>query len=386
MKAFLLAHKAEAGIFGAMLLVVLAVLAFAVTAWDDQFVVLTANGVSYPTATVEQVLSEDLSHEEGTSRYLGSQTLMVRIDSGPYQGETVEADNSLSATHNVLGRVGGRVVIKAERQDGVTPYYSVFNYDRTPGIVAILAVFAVSMVLVGGTKGLRSLLGLAFALFVIVAFLLPALYRGIPPIAAGLAAAAVITLFSMLLLNGWSRKTLASIASTIAGLAAAVAVYLAFTALLNVSGFNQESAEELIIVQQATGLDVQQILFVSVLISALGAVMDMCMSIATSLFEMKERHPEMTARQMVASGFSIGRDMIGTMCQTLILAFTGSSLTSLLVLISYGIDFNQLLSSDYMAIEFIHSFVGGIAVILCVPITSLICARACQAQSVSSAR
>lgn len=357
-----------------MLIVVAAVTVFASSSVDDRFVVLTANGVSYPAATVEEVVSENLAQEEGTGRYLGSQQLKVRIDSGEYKGETVVAENSLSATHNVLGRVGGRVIIKAERQEGVTPYYSVFNYDRMPGTLAILAIFAVCMVLVGGTKGARSLVGLSFALFMIVGFLLPALYRGVPAIVAGLVASVVITVFCMLLLNGPSRKTFAAIASTSGGLLASIAVYLLFSWFMFVSGFNQDSAEELIIVQQATGLDVQGTLFVGVIISALGAVMDMGMSIATSLFEMKGQHPQMDARQVVRFGFAIGRDMIGTMCQTLILAFAGSSLASLLVLMSYGIDFNQLLSSDYMAIELIHSFVGGIAVVLCVPLTSFVSA------------
>lgn len=357
---------------GAMLVIVVATLAFALTR-DTSFQLLTANGISYPVATVTRVVAEDLTPEEGTGRYLGAQTLEVRIESGPYAGETVEAANSLSADHNVLGRVGERLIIKVERQEGVTPYYSVFNYDRVPASAGILAVFAVAMVAVGGMKGLRSMIGLAFALFMVVCFLLPAIFSGLPAIPAGLAAMVVITVFSMLLLNGWSAKTYAAIVSTVLGLVAAMAVYLAFSAILRVSGFNQESAEELIIISRATGLDVQQTLFVGVLVASLGAVMDMCMSIATALFELREQRPDITRGELMASAVNVGRDMIGTMCQTLILAFTGSSLTSLLVLVAYGVEFAQLISSDYMAIELLHSFVGGIAVVLCVPIVALVC-------------
>lgn len=357
----------------AMLAVVVAVFFFAQSR-DTSFQLLTANGVSYPSATVTRVVSEDLTPEEGTGRYLGCQTLEVRIESGEFAGETVEAANSISADHNVLGRVGERVIIKAERQEGVTPYYSVFNYDRILPSAGILIAFAVCMVVVGGLKGARSMIGLAFALYMVVCFLLPAIFSGLPAIPMGLITMVVITVFSMLLLNGWSEKTYAAIASTVLGLLAAMAVYLAFSALLRVSGFNQGSAEELIIISRVTGLDVQQTLFVGVLVASLGAVMDMCMSIAASLFELREQDPGISRRQIMVSAFNVGRDMIGTMSQTLILAFTGSSLTSLLVLVAYGVEFTQLISSDYMAIELLHSFVGGIAVVLCVPIVAVICA------------
>ena len=375
MKKRLFSCRAEIETLAAMAAIVLAVLAFGGLG-DGAFQMFTANGITYPTATVDKVLSEDLQAEEGTGRYLGSQTLLVTLHGGKRDGEQVEVVNNIAADHNVLARVGGRVVVKAENQEGLEPFYSVFNYDRAPGITALVVVFAACMALVGGTKGVRSLLGLAFALFMVVAFLLPAIYGGASPIAMGLVTAVAVTVSSMVLLNGWSAKTGAAIASTTLGLGAAVAVYLVFSALLHVSGYNQEGAEELIIIQQGTGLDVYGTLFTGVLIASLGAVMDMCMSIATSLFEIRAMHTEMPVRGLVVSGFAIGRDMIGTMCQTLILAFTGSSLTSLLVLISYGVDVNQLLSSDYMAIELLHSFVGGIAVVLCVPITAAVCALA----------
>lgn len=364
----------------AMVLVIAAALVFSQTR-DMSFRLLTADNTTYPTATVEQVINEELEPEEGTGRYLGTQELLVKIDSGASAGSEVQVTNSLSATHNVLGKVGEHLIIKAEEQEGVTPYYSVFNYDRVPAIVGTLVAFAVLMGLVGGAKGLRSLLGLVFAVLMVACFLLPAIYSGLPALPVCLVTAAIITVFSMLLLNGWSKKTYAAIVSTMLGVVASMVAYLVLSAVLQVSGFNQESAEELILVQQTTGLDVGQTLFVGVLVASLGAVMDLCMSIAASLFELANKHPGLGFSDVVRSGFSVGGDMIGTMCQTLVLAFVGSGLPSLLVLVAYGVDPMQLLSSDYLAIELIHSFVGGMAVVLCVPITAVVCARFLQKSS-----
>ncbi|MBY4797451.1 YibE/F family protein [Collinsella sp. AGMB00827] len=373
MKDRLISHRRDLLTVLLMLAVIAGSLWFASTR-DTSFTMLTANGITYPEATIVRVQEEHLDREEGTNRFLGHQVLEVRLETGMGAGETVLAENSLSADHNVLGRVGERVIIKAERQEGIAPYYSVFNYDRMGKSALVFGLFALCMVVVGGLKGLRSMIGLAFAMLMIILLLVPAVFSGIPAVPAGLAVMIIITIFSMLLLNGWSPKTYAAIGSTVLGMAVAAGVYVLFSSILVVSGFNKGDAEELILIAQTTGLDVQATLFVGVLVASLGAVMDMCMSIATALFELKDQHPTLSRTQMVTSAFNMGRDMIGTMCQTLILAFTGSSLTSMLVLMAYGVDMAQLISSDYMAVELLHSFVGGIAVIACVPVTAFVCA------------
>lgn len=379
------AHVVELATIAAMTAIVVVVLVFGGLK-TASFRMFAKNGITYPVATVTRIVSEDVAEEEGTGRYLGSQKVEVRIEDGVNAGKTVVAFNQMSADHNVLARVGEKLIVQAENQEGLEPHYSIYNYDRIPGIAAIVGVFALSMVLVGRTKGLRSLLGLAFSLFMIVMFLLPLMFNGVSPILASLLTAAIITVCSMLLLNGGSRKTAAGIASTLLGLLAATLVYLAIAAVLQVSGFNDEGAEELVILQQSTGVQVQQVLFAGVLVASLGAVMDMCMSIASSLFELKQVHTELTARQMVASAFSIGGDMIGTMCQTLIMAFAGAGISSLLLLLAYGIDFNQFMTSDYLAVELIHSFVGAIAVVLCVPITALVSAWQFEGASLRGSR
>ena len=102
--------------------------------------------------------------------------------------------------------------------------------------------------------------------------------------------------------------------------------------------------------------------------------MDTAMSIASSLFEILSVEPKMKQKELFASGINIGRDMIGTMCQTLILAFTGSSVAFLLVMLSYNTRFHQFLSSEFLAVELLQALTGSLAVILTVPITAYISA------------
>lgn len=335
-----------------------------------EYIMYTSESSTYERGVVTRILAEELSQEEGSNRYRGVQTLKVAMKSGSLKGQEIEVKNELSATHNIATGVGQRLIIKVDAPEGLEPYYTVFNYDRTVGISMILVMFAVFMILVGGRKGVKSMIGLCFALFLIIDFLLPTVYHGWSPIGMGIICAFLIAVFSMLLLNGFSEKTFTAITATMTGVILAAVFYYIFSGILHLGGFNLEEAEELIIVQGATGLKVGQTLFTGILIASLGAVMDMTMSVASALFEMKEIHPEMYMTEVFRSGISIGQDMIGTMCETLILAFAGSSITALLVMIAYGAQFNQILSSDYVAIELIHSLTGSMAVILSVPITA----------------
>ncbi len=335
----------------------------------------TSDAISFQKGRVQSVDTEKLSPAPGeTNRFLGTQELTVRMTEGPWKGQDKKITNNLSNTHNIRVSPGQRVVVKVDHPENAEPYLTIYNYDRTMGILAIVLVFVAAMALVGRAKGVKSVVGLLFTLVFIFTFLLPMIYHGYSPILVCVATILVTASFSMLLLNGLSRKTAVAIGSTMLGVLIAAAFYGIFSMILHVNGYNLEEAEELILIHQNTGLQIPQILFVGILIASLGAVMDMTMSVASSLYEIKQIHPARTPREIVRSGMEIGRDMIGTMCETLILAFAGTGLTTMLVLVAYGAQFDQLLSSDYLGIELLHSVTGSMAVVASVPITALLSA------------
>ena len=188
------------------------------------------------------------------------------------------------------------------------------------------------------------------------------------------AALAVCTLVSLLLLNPPSPKTWAAMLSTLAGVALAGGVFYLFSTLLHLSGMNDTNGEGLVLVAGQTGLELHWLLLVAVLISSLGAVMDVALSLASSLHELREADGKMSGLQLFAAGMRIGRDMIGTMSNTLILAFAGEAVTTLLLLMAYGWHSSQLFASDYAAIQVAQGVASTLGVVLGVPITSGICA------------
>jgi uncharacterized membrane protein len=340
----------------------------------EPYLMYNSDTITYEKGTVTAIADERLEPVDGMpGRMLGGQRITVRLTGGAQKGQEITFDNNLSYDHNVRVRTGQAVIVKADRPENITPFYTLYNYDRTSGLWLVALIFIALMLLVGRAKGLRSALGLLISLFFIAAFLLPAIYRGWSPVWMSILTAFAISVFSLLLLNGFDRKTLTAVAATVAGVLVAALFFFFLSALLHLTGYDISESEELILISRHTGLQIGQVLFAGVLIASLGAVMDTTVSIAASLYEMKEARPDMRPQALFRSGMTVGRDIIGANCQTLILAFVGSSLAMLLVLISYGTRFDQFLSSNYLAVEIVHGIAGSIAVILAVPITAGLC-------------
>ncbi|MDR1116844.1 MAG: YibE/F family protein [Oscillospiraceae bacterium] len=331
--------------------------------------------ISYEKAAVTAVLSESVEPAGGMPGWsLGNQEVTVRFKNGPMKGQEVTLSNDLSTTHNIYVKPGQPVIVKADRPEGISPYYTLYNYDRMPGLLAVLAVFVVFMLLVGRFKGLRSVLGLGISMFFIFALLLPAIYRGWPPVAMSIVTVLLIAVFSILLLGGFSGKSYTALAAVSAGILLSALFFAVISALLKLTGYNIGEAEELILVSRETGLKIGDVLFAGVLVASIGAVIDMSVSVAASMYEIREKQPGIDLKELFRSGMSIGRDMIGAQCMTLIMAFVGSSLATLLSLIAYGARLDQVLSSDYMAVETAHGITGSLTVIVAVPLTAGLCA------------
>ena len=329
--------------------------------------------MSYYKARVDQVVSETLSADNlEPGRNLGTQEILVTLQEGPNAGQQVEILNYLNRTQNVEVSQGQTVIVCADEPENADPVYTVYSYYRNPAILGIILFFGALILLVGRGTGAKSLLGLAYTIFAVLLFLLQAIFHGLPSVPITLLTVTVTTIVSLLLMGGASKKSLAAILSTISGLLLSTGVFAVFQGLLHISGYTMDEAESLLLVTQATGLDLGNLLLVSVLISSLGAVMDMSMSVASPLEEIHRLNPEHGFAQLVRSGMNIGRDTIGTMTNTLIMAFTGTALTTMLVLMGYGWSFQQLLNSNYLAMELAQSIASTTGVVLTVPVTSLI--------------
>lgn len=328
----------------------------------------------YEQGIVVEISDSELHYDEELKIYLGTQNLKVQMTEGSEKGSVIEVTNYLTKTHNVLAKQNMSLIINADRPEQVEPYYTVYNYDRRFALIACVAVLFAAIFCIGGGKGVRAVCGLMYSLFVIVGFLLPAVFSGWSPIWTGILTAVLSTAVTLLLLNGQSKKTLAAILATTIGMIFALIFFKIMSALVHIDGFSSAEAEGLILVNEGTGLQIKDVLFAGVLISSLGAIMDVGMSIVSALYEVYLHNPTLNKREIFHSGIEIGKDMIGTMTNTLILAFVGSAFITLLVFISYQVQFDQLINSNYLCIEIAQGICGTFGIVLTIPAASAIMA------------
>ena len=334
----------------------------------------------FAVAKVTDVLYDDAQPQDWTEGLrLGTQLLELEICTGAYKGTVLESYNYLSAYANVDCSVGTRVIVRLDLNDAGKPYVlSIPNYDRGGVLLGMLVVFALLLIAIGGKKGVMALLGLAYTLAGIWFLLIPLVLRGVPSIPASVAIAALTAAASLLMLTGFTRKTLCTGLGCVCGVAAAGLFAWAVGQITPISGFNMGEAEELVLRAYDSPMEIRGLLVSGILIAALGAVMDVAMSIASACNELTVVDPGITAGQLFRSGINIGRDAMGTMANTLILAFAGASFNVLLLFQVYGYPLIQIINSDAMAIELIQSVAGSVGIVLTVPLVSLFSALLLQ--------
>ena len=313
----------------------------------------------YAPARVTAVLSdnaqEDFENAEG--RRVGDQELEIRILSGDHKDEIMTVTNYMSALFNVDVQQGDRIIVRIMTDENGSYYASVFNYDRGIVLGGFLLVFFILLAALGGKKGLGALAGLLLTLGCIWFILIPCLLRGAPAIPVTIAVSAVSAAAGLIFLNGYSKKTFCAVCGCVGGvLAAGIAAAVAGT-LSPMNGFNMQEAENLILYGAHEGL------------------MDVALGIASSVWEMKKQNPDASAGSLFRSGMQIGKDAMGTMANTLILAFAGSSLNMLILVQTYDIPFLQLINTDSIALEVVQSVAGSVGILLTVPLVAFISAR-----------
>ncbi len=336
-----------------------------------------AEYMEYENAEVEQILSDSTEADPvSEGHFRGNQKLIVRVKTGQYAGEQMMADNTVGPIYGCPMAVGDGVTVGISTYSDGTVRCYVYEYNRFPGLLLVVAAFLLVTVLVGGKVGLKSLVSLGLTVAALIFILLPLLLKGWPTIGTTFLISVLVTAATFVILGGVDKKTVCACLGTLAGIALATLFGLAAQSWLRIDGYRQEYAEALLQLRQTeeSGIGITGLITAGVIVSALGAVMDVAMSISSAIQELTRVNPDLTAKDLMKSGMNIGRDMVGTMTNTLILAILGSGLTLVVYIYSLGLQPWQLLSSPYMSLEAISGVASSIGVMLAVPFTAAICA------------
>lgn len=381
-QTFPLTRRRRLEIAIALILLLALVLWSAVLQWTDKERDATAaRKRTFAVARVVDILYDDAEAQDWTEgRRVGQQQLEVELLSGPWKGLVLECSNYLSVYSNIDAREGTRIIVRLDVDDETQPYIiSVPNYDRTPMLAGLLLIFAALLVIIGGKKGVMALLGLVYTLLSLWLILIPMVLRGADPILTAILIVALTTTASLFLLTGWSKKTLCASLGCTGGVAVAGLFAAAAGAVSPFNGFNMTEAEDMVLRAFDYDLHISGLFVSGILIASLGAVMDVAMSIASSCWELRELNPQLSRAALFRSGMNIGRDAMGTMANTLILAFAGSSLNTLLLLQVYDYPFIQIFNTDAIAEELIRGVAGSIGIILTVPLVAVLSSQLMKA-------
>lgn len=333
---------------------------------------LADDNTEFAKAVVVSVGSNNYDIDE-TTGVGDSQNVTLEITSGNYKGQTVKAVSMNGYLYGAVCQAGTKVIVRiSDFNDQLSA--SVYNYDREFEIVFLILAFLFTMWFVGGRKGIDSIIALIFTFIVILFMYIPMLYIGVSPFLSAVAAVILITIITHILLADLQIKSISAMLGTICGVVVAGIIAVIFGHFAHINGYNVDEIETLIYVGQVSNIDIDGILFSGILISSLGAVMDVAMSISSSLHEIQCNAPHITRKELFHSGMTIGRDMIGTMSNTLILAYVGSSINLVVILYAYNYSVHQILSMYSIAIEIMSGIAGTMGIILTVPFTSFICA------------
>ena len=327
------------------------------------------DGQTFEKAEVMEILQDNMQ-DNGTR--VGEQRVRVRMLTGEKKGEELEITSSAGFLFGAACEVGMQVIVM-QSVSGDTVVASVYTQDREWAVYIFAALYLLALWVIGGWQGVKSSLGLMFTFFSMIFVYLPMIYRGFSPFWTAVFVCFITTLVTMYLIGGPTRKTVAATCGTVAGVVVAGISAQLFSLASGITGYNVSDIESLMTLWNTEGIQVGGLLFSGLLISALGAVMDVAMSVSSSLQEIYNQNPSLTRFELFKSGMHVGRDMMGTDSNTLILAFVGGSVSTLLLDYAYNLPYLQIINSNNIGIAVMQGLAGSFGVVLCVPLTVVIC-------------
>ena len=326
-------------------------------------------GQTFEKAKVVKILQDNLE-ENGTR--VGEQKVRVRMLTGVRKGEELDITSSSGYLFGAACKPGMKVIVM-QSVAGDSTVASVYTQDREGVIYIFALIYLLVLCLIGGKQGIKGCLGLVFTFFCVIFVYLPLVYLKYSPFWTAVFVCFITTLVTMYLIGGPTRKTCAATLGTLVGVILAGVSAWCFSKASGISGYNVSDIETLMTLWNTNRIQVGGLLFSGLLISCLGAVMDVAMSISSAIDEIYRQTLSVSRKELFKAGLRVGRDMMGTDSNTLILAFAGSSVSTLLLEYSYNLPYQQIINSNNIGIAIMQGLAGSFGIVLSVPFTVLIC-------------
>ncbi len=318
---------------------------------------------------------EEFSLDDGATTVTNKNILFTAlIKSGPYKGESITCVQSVDSMYAYQPRdvkAGDSVLVSLPGYEieGSDADWIFIEHNRMGTIYLMCGMFLLLILLIGRLKGLSTIISLMFTVLAIFLVYIPAILKGFNVYIMTLIVGIFIIFMSLIIINGWNKKTLCAIVGNIIGVAVSGVLAHIMSRAFGLTGIVDE--DYVLLTLMDTPIDLKAIVWGGVLIGSLGAIMDIAMSIASAMKELNDTMRDKTFVRMLKSGMNIGRDAIGTMTNTLILAYIGGALATVLLLVAYNKNILYLFNMEMIIAELLSAIVGSMGILAAVPATAL---------------
>ena len=302
----------------------------------------------------------------------GEQRCLVRIMGGQFAGEEAYAINRLNGSleQDKLFATGDIAFVAVSHVGDEITTITMTDHYRMDKEAILAAMFLLLLLLFAGKTGLRAILSFVVTILMMWKVLVPSLLKGYNPIWISLILVAVLTILILSLIYGLDKRSLASSAGAVLGILVTAVLGYVFTDLFQIHGAVMDSSESLLYAG-FQHLDLTQIFVASIFMGSAGAVMDLAVDICSSVYEVVNKKPDISAKEAIASGFAVGRAACGSTTTTLLFAYSGGYIALLMVFMAQGTPIEFILNYKYVAAEIIHTIVGSFGLITVAPLTAI---------------
>lgn len=293
---------------------------------------------------------------------------------GEIKGQVLTAEQNLN-TYTVVQlkpiEVGDIVLLYNIPNEDYGTDWSLGEYVRTDALMTLGVIFVILLILFGRLQGFQTIISLVFTGLAIFLVFIPAILSGLNIYFWSILTCVFIILMTFLVVSGFNQKSIVAGIGCFGGIVVAGGLTMVMDGVLKLTGMVDEDSAYLLLLNQDRPIDLKAIIFAAIIIGALGAIMDVSMSIASSLYEVSQQSDKISFKKLLNSGMNIGRDIMGTMSNTLILAYIGGSLGLVLLLISYNTSLVDVLNRELVVVEILQALVGSFGILFTIPLTAI---------------
>ena len=318
-----------------------------------------------------QVHPEDPLYDptKGDPQYHKTQMVTYEVLESKHKGLIFESKNEITGQIFDLDlKKGDKVMLLLKILDEETVDGFATDYIRNNTMIIFIILFIAALILIGKLKGVRAIISLTITIGAIFLILIPLTIQGYDPLLMAVIISIFITIATILIIAGLNKKALSAIIGTLGGVIAAALIAYIVGNISLLSGLSGEDARILYI--NRPDLNFYHIFFASIIIGALGAIMDVGMSIASSVNEISDADKKASSSKLFKAGMNVGKDIMGTMSNTLILAYVGSALPLLILFSLNEFGVMHVINFDFIAAEIVRAISGSFGLLLAVPITA----------------